>query len=73
MRDNVCVNEIKGCSGPIETLGQLSADGRMIISGAFDKTVKIWDAEEDTCEAELCGHSWSVGVMSVSKRIVYIS
>ena len=41
-------------------------DGRRVVSGATDKTVKVWDAATGECVATLAGHSGYVwrGVFS---------
>ncbi|MHC4426413.1 MAG: protein kinase domain-containing protein [Planctomycetota bacterium] len=51
----------------------LSPDGKRIISGSNDKTIKVWDAETDTELMTLRGHSnkvWSVAFSPDGKRIV---
>ena len=42
-------------------------DGRRVVSGSDDKTVKVWDAATGECVATLEGHSSEVwrGVFSV--------
>ena len=32
-------------------------DGRRVVSGSGDKTVKVWDAATGECVATLAGHS----------------
>ena len=41
-------------------------DGRRVVSGSDDKTVKVWDAATGECVATLAGHSGYVwrGVFS---------
>ena len=43
-----------------------SPDGTKIISGSFDKTIKIWDANTGECLETLEGHSGSVKSVSYS-------
>ena len=35
-------------------------DGRRVVSGSDDKTLKVWDVETGECVATLEGHSESV-------------
>ena len=49
-------------------------DGRRIVSGSDDNTVKVWDAATGECVATLAGHSESVwrGVLVLS-RVIFLS
>ena len=41
----------------------ISPDGRRVVSGSSDKTLKVWDVETGKCVATLEGHSaWVIGV-----------
>jgi WD40 repeat protein len=57
------------------SLVALSADGKRIVSGSYDNTVRIWNAE--TCEQigiALVGHSSSVNLTALSasgKRVIF--
>ena len=44
----------------------VSADGRIVISGYWDKTVQIWDGTLGECLSTLGGYSGSVRLVSVS-------
>ena len=35
-------------------------DGRRVVSGSHDHTLKVWDVATGKCVATLEGHSWSV-------------
>ena len=44
----------------------LSADGKTIVSGSADKTVRIWDMKSGSCIRVLKGHQKSVGSIALS-------
>ena len=51
----------------------VSADGRRVVSGSDDKTVRIWDMETGVEEQRLEGHSDEVSAVAVSadgRRVV---
>ena len=51
----------------------LSPDGKRIVSGSRDKTIKVWDAQTGRCEQTLQGHQSGVLSLALSpdgKRIV---
>ena len=35
----------------------MSPDGRHVVSGSYDNTLKVWDVETGECVATLEGHS----------------
>jgi len=41
-------------------------DGRLIVSGAYDYLVKVWDAESEICLHTLSGHTNRVYSLQVS-------
>ncbi|MEE1119871.1 MAG: hypothetical protein U0K90_08055, partial [Bacteroidales bacterium] len=41
-------------------------DGKRIISGSNDNTIKIWDANTGQCLQTLEGHSWNVRSVAYS-------
>ena len=41
----------------------LSADGTRIVSGSYDKTVRVWDAQSGECVKTLEGHTDVVAVL----------
>ena len=50
-----------------------SADGKRIVSGSYDKTVKVWDADKGQEIWTLTGHTGKVSSVAISadgKRIV---
>jgi len=62
-----CVAELQGHEGSIKCLAA-SVDGRRVISGSSDNTVRIWDAETYDCLKVLKGHQDSVNSVAISKN-----
>ena len=53
---------LQGHSSPVYSVSW-SPDGRSIVSGSHDNSIKVWDVSRGTCTATLTGHSgyvWSV-------------
>ncbi len=51
----------------------ISPDGKKIVSGSWDKAVKVWDVASGKCDATLEGHSlcvYSVATSPDGKKIV---
>jgi WD40 repeat protein len=63
---------LRGHKGGVNTVSY-RPDGRRIVSGSRDKTVRVWDAESGAELAVLCGHESGVASVSYSpdgRRIV---
>jgi len=63
--------DLLGHSSPVSSVS-FSPDGKYIVSGASDKTVKLWDAKTGSCLQDLKGHSSSVWSVSFSPDGKYI-
>ena len=51
-------------------------DGRRVVSGSLDKTLKVWDVETGECVTTLKGHSGCVNGVAVfpdARRVVTAS
>ena len=56
--DRVPVLALEGHGGPVRSVS-FSADGKLVVSGSHDNSVKIWDAESGKALKTLHGHgSW---------------
>lgn len=47
----------------------VSADGRFVVTGSKDNTVRVWDLTTHKCMATLQGHTDSVGAVACSRRL----
>lgn len=56
--------KLEGHDGPVLCCA-LSANGRLLVSGGADKTVRIWSTEEGTLVATYSGHTASVRAVAV--------
>ena len=61
----------KGHLSPVNSVA-ISPDGKYIVSGSIDKTIKIWDIKTGECLKTLEGHSLSVESVAISLDGKYI-
>ena len=67
-----CIAVLVGHEGGVLSV-DINLDGKIIVSGSYDETVRIWDGESGECLRVLKGHEISVNSVGVSgdgKRIV---
>ena len=56
---------LDGHSGPVSAVA-LSADGRTVVSGSYDNSIKVWDVNSGDCLRTLDGHSNWVNAVALS-------
>lgn len=70
-RQEECYNPMPACIAVLEGHVRdvksvaLSKDGRRIVSGSEDNTIRIWDSFTGECEKVLQGHEWIIGQCGV--------
>jgi WD40 repeat protein len=62
---SACLQTLEGHSNMINSVA-FSHDGKQVVSGSDDKTVKIWDTSSGACLQMLKGHSSSVNSVTFS-------
>ena len=66
------INTLTGHSGYVYSVS-FSPDGSRIVSGSYDRTVRVWDAITGQVINTLTGHSdrvWSVSFSADGSRLV---
>ncbi|KAK4451027.1 hypothetical protein QBC34DRAFT_61486 [Podospora aff. communis PSN243] len=62
---NACTQTLEGHSRPVTSVA-FSPDSKLVASGSYDSTVKIWDAATGECTQTLEGHSGPVNSVAFS-------
>ena len=66
-----CVRQLLGHEGGVQSV-DYSSDGRFVVSGSGDKTVRIWDVGTGECVKTLKGHTGEVFGVSFSPNNQYV-
>jgi hypothetical protein len=72
METGECLKVLEGHKSTVNSL-VLSADGRRVVSGSYDNTLRIWDMETGQCLQVLEGHTSMVSSLVLSadgRRVV---
>jgi WD40 repeat protein len=62
---NDLVNTLTGHSGSVNSIA-ISQDGKTLVSGSGDNTIKIWNLDKEVLKSTLTGHSSSVNSVVIS-------
>ena len=65
------VKELAGHRGRVTSLFFLD-DGHLLVSGSYDKTIKVWDMAGGTVLSTLTGHGDYVASIAVSRNAKYL-
>ena len=65
-------NVLKGHSEVVTSVA-LSQDGKLLISGSDDKTIKVWNLEDRREEFTLQGHTSEVTSVAISQNGKYLA
>merc|ERR1712166_1383984 len=66
-----CVRQLLGHEGEVYSV-DYSSDGRFVVSGSYDNTVRIWDVDTGECMKILKGHTDWVNGVSFSPNNQYV-
>jgi WD40 repeat protein len=66
------VKELVGHRGDVKSLVFID-DGRMLVSGSYDKTIKVWDVAGGTVLSTLTGHGDYVASVAVNQNAKYFA
>ena len=56
---------LSGHTGSVMSVA-FSSDGRSLVSGSYDNTIKLWDMQTGGVVKTFCGHTEGVGIVSIS-------
>ena len=60
-----CLKKLEGHTGSVESVS-FSGDGKQVVSGSYDKTVRVWDVESGAELRKFEGHTHDVRSVSFS-------
>jgi F-box/WD-40 domain protein 7 len=63
---------LHGNKGHVAAVRCVQYDGRLVVSGAYDYTVKVWDPEREECLHTLQGHTNRVYSLQVHASIHFM-
>jgi len=68
---NTCIQILEGHGNTVNSVA-FSHDGTNVVSGSYDKTVRVWQVKTGECVRTLEGHGHSVNSVAFSRDSTHV-